>query len=174
MCVIVDWVVAPVLLSRDFVVIRMRNAFTHEPHSIDSHLCLFLVCKEDNRVTDTQMGKDAEFSSVPTSEMPSPLLFFFLLYDLIYVFMAVLGLYYSADFLWWRPAGSAPHWGAWASHCSGFSGCTAQAPGAQANSPSYVRDPLLAWGHSSTQEATVSDPLDLLSLFPQHTAYSTF
>ena len=74
--------------------------------SVDSHLCLFLVSKEDSRVTDTQIGKDAEFSSVSTSEMPSPLLFFFLLYDFIYFFMAVLGLHCSADFLWLRPAGS--------------------------------------------------------------------
>ena len=89
---------APILLSREFVVIRMRNACTHEPHSVDSHLCLFLVSKEDNRITDTQIGKDAEFCRVPTGEMPSPLLFSFW-YDFIYLFMAVLGLYCSADFL---------------------------------------------------------------------------
>lgn len=44
---------------------------THELHCFDSHLCLFLVSKQDIRITDAQIGKDTGFSSVPTSEIPS-------------------------------------------------------------------------------------------------------
>lgn len=36
--------------------------------------CLFLVSKQDMRITDSHTGRDMGFSSVPTGEMPTPLL----------------------------------------------------------------------------------------------------
>ena len=51
----------------------------------------------------------------------------------MYLFLAALGLLLCVGFLQLRRAGATLPCGAWASHCSGFSRCGAQALGARAS-----------------------------------------
>ena len=62
------------------------------------------------------------------------LFFFKFIYLFIYLFLAVLGLRCCAPaFFMLRRAGATLHCSAWASHCSGFSCCGAQALGVWAS-----------------------------------------
>ena len=61
--------------------------------------------------------------------------------DFIYLFMSVLGLNLCTGFPWLWGEGAIPHCGAQASHCTGFSCCTAWTPGRWASG-------VVAHGHS--------------------------
>lgn len=90
----------------------MRNACTHGQAFVLRWFPLMFISsvQEDNRVTDTQIGKDAEFSSVSTSEMPSHLLFFFLCMTL-FISLWLCCLHLPSRLSWLRPAGSTLRWG---------------------------------------------------------------
>ena len=63
-----------------------------------------------------------------------PGLIFLYIYKLIYLFLAALGLHCCAQaFSSCGEAGATLRYGAWASHCSGFSCCKAQALGTRAS-----------------------------------------
>ena len=51
----------------------------------------------------------------------------------LFLFGCTESLLLCVSFLELQQAGATYPWGAWASHCSGFSGCRAQAPGTQAS-----------------------------------------
>ena len=158
-----DWVLAPILLSVEFVVIRMRNACTHEPHSVDSHLCLFLVSKENNRITDTQERMQS-FAVCPLVRCQVP--FFFLFGMILFIYLWLCWVFTAQ-----QTFSSCSQQGLFFIEVHGLliaaaslvAQCRLQAH--RPTPPLMCRTPLLAWEHSSSQEATISDPLDLLSLF---------